>query len=83
MFLLERKVQLLRLPTLLIELGLKLPELRQLCLMFRRVRRYGWSSRCRFPYRGCRGLSHACRGIVVDVAIVLSQHGVKHSRVGS
>ena len=81
--LLEREAQLLRLLMLLVELGLKLPELRQLCLLFRRVHQCGWSSRCSRPYRGCRGLSRIYRGILAMSLLCSPSTVMKHSLVGS
>jgi hypothetical protein len=63
--LLERVAQLLRLPTLLVELGFKLSELHQLCLLLRHVCRGEWPRRCSWTRRGHRGVGCVSRDVVV------------------
>ena len=63
--LLERVAQLLRLPTLLVELGFKLLELRQLCLLLCHVYWGGWARRCSRSRRGRRGAGRVSRNVVI------------------
>jgi len=63
--LLERVAQLLRLPALLVELGFKLSELCQLCLLLRHVCWSRWP-RCRsWTRRGHCGADCVSRDIVI------------------
>ena len=63
--LLERKTQLQCLPALLVELGLKLLELRQLCLLFGCACRDGWSQYYSCSYRGNCGVSRVHHDFVI------------------
>ena len=63
--LLKRVAQLLCLPTLLVKLGFKLSELRQLCLLLCHVYRGGWARRCSRSRRGRRGAGRVSRDVVV------------------
>ena len=79
--LLERVAQLLRLPTLLVEFGFKLSELRQLCLLLRHICRGGWPRRCSWTRRGHRGAGCISRDIVVVAGLSYHSDEALPSRI--